>query len=232
MKTPGLGKTHGASCREPNTNLLWVMGKTWSVSWSLLNFHGCHPAYISEGNVKCWWEEENWKLLFMVKWGWALVVEEEEFWLLHRWCISLTLLFQVDFHNNMDFHNSMEAFCWSKEDHTGSKWLGDHPAMVNFRISSKQPVWKPAERAAVLGKICITLTKLFRWWEAQLGNPWLPGQEGCRSHFHTVYGKKTMDGLSGPMSPLSSGPIIPLPSLMSWPNGAIALSFAPACGHI
>ena len=25
---------------------------------------------------------------------------------------------------------------------------------------------------------CIALTKLFRWWEVQLGNLWLPGQEG------------------------------------------------------
>lgn len=112
---------------------------------------------------------------------------------------------------------SMKAFCWSNKDQTGSKQLGDHPAKADFAsVLSSLPTNHKGEL------LCwwklITLTKLFRWWEAQLGNLWLSGQEGHRSPFHAACGKPPQMA-AGPMSHLSSGPIS-LSCFMSWANSA------------
>lgn len=143
------------------------------------------------------------------------MVEEDKSWVLHRWCISILCFFRWTFIIEL---LSTKTFHWSKEDLTGSKWLGDHPAMLDFVSVRSSRSENPKGALLGWGKR-VTLTKLFRWCEAQLGNLWLPDQEGCRSHFHAAYGKKTTDGHSGPMSPVPPGPI-PLPSLMSWPNRA------------
>lgn len=112
---------------------------------------------------------------------------------------------------------SMKAFPWNNEDRTGSKQLGDHPAMVDFvLVLSSSP--KNHKGELLCWWKLITLTKLFRWWEAQLGNLWLPGQEGHRSPFHAACGK-TPWMAAGPMSHLSSG-LISLSCFMSWPNSA------------
>lgn len=84
----------------------------------------------------------------------------------------------------------MKGFCCSKEDRVASKWLGDRPAMVDF-VLVLSSLSKTHKGVLMCWGMCITLTKLFRRWEAQLGNLWLPGHGGCRSPFYEAYGKVT-----------------------------------------
>lgn len=81
------------------------------------------------------------------------------------------------------------GLCWSKEANAVSEWWEHHLAVASF-ISVLNSQSKNHKGVLLFWGKCVNFTKLFRWWEIQVDQLWLPSWEVCRSPFHVAYGKK------------------------------------------